>query len=165
MRKLLTCLIPTLVAFCGVGLAGCAGEEKPDEYQSSVLEDLPFVYKMTVQQGNIVDEEMVDQLKPGMTKRQVQYLLGTPLLTDFFNANRWDYVYTIRRGHQDMKTRRLTVFFQDDQLVRLEGDLKPNPQRAATREPNEIVVSVPDYQPRKGLIRRSIDAVSGKSAD
>lgn len=165
MRKLLTCPVPLLVAVCGLGLAGCAGKERTDEYHQSALEDLPFVYKMTVQQGNIVNEEMVDQLKPGMTKRQVQYLLGTPLLTDFFNSNRWDYVYTIRRGHQDMENRRLTVFFQEDQLVRLEGDIKPNPQRAATREPRDIVVSVPDYQPKKGFFRRGIDAISGKSGD
>jgi outer membrane protein assembly factor BamE len=159
MRKLLDCLIPTLTAVAAASLAGCAGEQKLDQYQTSRLEDLPFVYRMTVQQGNILKEDSVDQLQPGMTKRQVQYLLGTPLLTDFFNSDRWDYVYTIQRGHESMEGRKLTVFFQDDALVRIEGDLKPNPQRAATRERQEIVVSVPDAEKSKGLIGRSLEAV------
>jgi outer membrane protein assembly factor BamE len=159
MRKLLDCLIPALTAVAAANLAGCAGKDKPDEYQTSRLENLPFVYRMTVQQGNILNEDNVDQLQPGMTKRQVQYLLGTPLLTDFFNTDRWDYVYTIQRGHQSMESRKLTVMFQDDALVRVEGDLKPNPQRAAARERKEIVVSVPDYEKRKGLIGRSLEAV------
>jgi outer membrane protein assembly factor BamE len=111
----------------------------------------------------LTNEDMVDQLQPGMTKRQVQYLLGTPLLTDFFNADRWDYVYTIQRGHRSMESRRLTVFFQDDALVRIEGDMKPNPQRAITRERQDIVVTVPDYEKRKGFIGRSLEAVGVRS--
>ncbi len=146
-------------------LAGCAGEEKPDEYQRSALERLPFVYKMTVQQGNILTEEMVDQLKPGMTKRQVRYLLGTPLLTDFFHTDRWDYTYTIRRGHQDMQIKTLTLHFEEDALVRIEGDLRPDPSRASAREPEEIVVSVPDYKERKGLIRRGLEVIGLETAD
>jgi outer membrane protein assembly factor BamE len=147
------------------GLAACSGETKPDEYQRSALEDLPFVYKMTVQQGNIITEEMLDQLRPGMTKTQVRYLLGTPVLTDFFNIDRWDYTYTIRRGHQDMEVKTLTLFFQDDALVRTEGDLRPNPDRAAAREPEEIVVTVPDYKKRKGLFRRGLEVIGLDPAD
>lgn len=148
-----------------LSLAGCAGEERPDEYQRSSLERLPFVYKMTVQQGNIITEEMVDQLRPGMTKNQVRYLLGTPLLTDFFHTDRWDYTYTIRRGHQDMEVKTLTLHFENDALARIEGDLQPNPGRAAAREPEQIVVSVPDYKERKGLIRRSLEAIGLEPAD
>lgn len=142
-----------------LGLTGCAGEEKPDEYQRSSLERLPFVYKMTVQQGNIISEEMVDQLSPGMTKSQVRYLLGTPMLTDFFHTDRWDYTYTVRRGHQEMEVKTLTLHFQDDTLARIEGDLRPDPNRAASREPREIVVSVPDYQKRKGFFRKGLDVI------
>ncbi len=165
MRKLLTrcalfLLVPTVLA-----LNGCGGEEKPDEYQTSMLEDLPFVYKMTVQQGNIITEEMVDGLQPGMTKRQVRYLLGTPLLTDFFHADRWDYVYTIRRGHEDMQSKKLTLYFQDDALTRIEGTMRPDPTRAASREPAEIVVDVPDYKERKGLIRRSLEVIGAEPKD
>ncbi len=165
MRKLLTrcAIFPTLLAVLALG--ACGGEEKPDEYQSSMLEDLPFVYKMTVQQGNILTEEMVDGLQLGMTKRQVRYLLGTPLLTDFFHADRWDYVYTIRRGHEDMQSKKLTLYFQDDALARIEGTMRPNPSRAAGREPAEILVDVPDYTQRKGLIRRSLEAIGVEPTD
>jgi outer membrane protein assembly factor BamE len=154
-----TIALGPLALWVALVLAGCAGEEKPDEYQTSVLEDLPFVYKMTVQQGNILTEEMVDQLQPGMTKRQVQYVLGTPPLTNFFHTDRWDYLYTIRRGHQDMEQKKLTLFFEGDALARIEGTLRPDPARAAAREPAEILVEVPDYQGKKGLLRRSLEAV------
>ena len=162
MRKILNFTIIGWLALLAV--AGCAREQKPDEYQSSVLEDLPFVYKMTVQQGNIVTEEMVDALEPGMTKRQVRYLMGTPMLTDIFHADRWDYTYTIRRGHKQMEVRRLTLHFQEDALVRIEGDMRPNPQRAQTREPKEIMVDVPDYRDRKGLVRRALEAAGAEPA-
>ena len=69
MRKLLTLLVILAVA-----APGCARNKKDDEYRNSVLSDLPFVYKMTVQQGNIITEEMVDQVQLGMNKSQVRYL-------------------------------------------------------------------------------------------
>ncbi|NKN31613.1 outer membrane protein assembly factor BamE [Marichromatium bheemlicum] len=157
MRKILTFLI--LGSLLIVVMSGCSRDKRPDEYRSSMLENLPFVYKMTVQQGNIITEEMVDQLQPGMTRRQVQYLLGTPLLTDFFHSNRWDYTYTIKRGHQPMEVRYLTLFFEEDSLVRIEGDIKPDPVRAQSREPREILVKVPDHEGRKGLVERGLEAV------
>jgi len=165
MRKLLTryALIP--LALTVLVLGGCGGEERPDEYQTSMLEDLPFVYKMTVQQGNIINEEMVDGLQLGMTKNQVRYLLGTSLLTDFFHSDRWDYVYTIRRGHEDMQSKKLTLYFQDDALTRIDGTMRPDPARAARREPTEILVDVPDYKERKGLIRRSLEVIGAEPKD
>ena len=154
-----------LALLVAASVAGCSGEEKPDEYQTSVLEDLPFVYKMTVQQGNILTEEMVDQLQPGMTRRQVQYVLGTPPLTNFFHTDRWDYLYTIRRGHQDMEQKKLTLFFEEDALVRIEGTLRPDPARAAAREPADIIVEVPDHEGRKGIFRRGLEAVGLEPRD
>ena len=143
-------------------LTGCAGETKPDVYQKSLLEDLPFVHKMTVQQGNILTKEEVDQLQPGMNKRQVRYLLGTPLLTDFFNSDRWDYVYTMRQGHKPPEQRRVTVFFKDDALVSIEGDLRPNPGAVGADKSKETMVTVPDYKGHDGLISRGLDAVGLK---
>lgn len=145
--------------------SGCAREKQPDVSPVSMLEDLPFVYRMTVQQGNILTEEMVDALKLGMTRRQVVFVLGTPLLTDFFHADRWDYVYTIQRAHQPMEQRVLTLHFQDDALVRMDGDIRPNPQRDEARERQEIVVSVPDYQERKGLVTRGLQAMGFEPKD
>jgi len=157
MRKIFS--FPMIGWLAALAVVGCAREEKPDDYQTSVLEDLPFVYKMTVQQGNIITEQMVDKLELGMNKRQVAFLLGTPLLTDFFHTNRWDYVYTIKRGHQSMEQRSLTLYFKDDALVRIAGDMHPDPNRKAAQEPSEILVTVPDYKERKGLITRGLEAV------
>ena len=144
---------------------GCSGSEKKSEYRSSALEKLPFVYKMTVQQGNIITEETVDRLEPGMSKSQVRFLLGTPMLQDMFHTDRWDYTYTIRRGHKDMQKTRLTLFFQDDALVRVDGDLRPNQQRAATREPEEMIVSVPDWQDDRGFIAKTFDKIGVEPAE
>ena len=58
----------------------------------------PLVYRMDIQQGNMVDQEMLDRLKPGMTKKDVKFILGTPLLIDPFHADRWDYVYSFEIG-------------------------------------------------------------------
>ena len=82
---------------------------------------LPGFYKITIRQGNYIDRSMVAQHRPGMTKNQVQQVLGSPLLTDPFHANQWDYVYTFRKGHQQMEERRVTLIFQGDVLNRIEG--------------------------------------------
>jgi outer membrane protein assembly factor BamE len=86
----------------------------------------PGVYKLEVQQGNIVTQESVDQLKPGMSKRQVRYLLGTPLLIDSFNENRWDYFFSQKNRHAEYSQERLTLFFVSDQLHHLQGNFKPS---------------------------------------
>lgn len=163
MRKIFN--FPMICCLALLAATGCAREKQPDEYRGSVLEKLPFVYRMTVQQGNILTEEMVDALSPGMTKRQVSFLLGTPVLTDFFHQDRWDYAYTIQRGHQPMEKRFLTLIFQDDMLARIEGDIRPDAARGAAREPKEIVVSVPDYQEKKGLLARSLKSVGLEPKD
>lgn len=86
----------------------------------------PGVYRIPVQQGNIIDQKKVDQLEIGMTKRQVQYVMGTPLLNDVFHSDRWDYIYQLRRGDDTLRDRRFTVYFEDDKLSRYEGDYEPN---------------------------------------
>ena len=144
-----------MVASATLTVAGCSTPEKESVYKSSALEKLPFVYKMTIQQGNIVTEEMVDRLEPGMSKSQVRFLLGTPMLADLFHADRWDYTYTIRRGHDEMQLTRLTLLFQEDALVRVEGDLRPDPSRAAQREPGDLLVAVPDWEDNRGFIAKT----------
>lgn len=85
----------------------------------------PGVYKINVEQGNIVTQEMADQLKPGMTRRQVRFILGTPLIEDTFNQNRWDYLYVKRNGMKVLAESRLTVEFEGDALVKVSGDFVP----------------------------------------
>jgi outer membrane protein assembly factor BamE len=160
-------LISILVATALVATAGCARKERDDNaYREPMLSNLPFVYKMTVQQGNIVSEEMVDQLQIGMSKSQVRYVLGTPLLTDLFHSNRWDYTYTLRRGHGDMTVKPLTLFFEEDALTRIDGAMRPNPARAeSAEEERAVVVEVPDWQDNRGLIRRTLNTIGLESKD
>jgi outer membrane protein assembly factor BamE len=83
-------------------------------------------YRMEIQQGNFVSQEMVSQLKLGMSKDQVRFVLGTPLITDSFHADRWDYVFRRQRANsRELEQRKLAVFFEDGKLKRIEGDVKP----------------------------------------
>ena len=85
----------------------------------------PGVYRINVEQGNIVTQEMLDQLKPGMTRRQVRYILGTPLVEDPFHQDRWEYMYMIRNGEKTLAERRLTVFFTGDTLEHFISSVPP----------------------------------------
>lgn len=108
-----------------VTLSGCSGI------------GFPGAYLINIDQGNIVEQDMVDQLKPDMTRRQVRFLLGTPIIEDTFNNDRWDYVRVVRRGNDTLLRRRLTVVFEDDVLVDVEGDYvsenwpEPDPEESA----------------------------------
>lgn len=82
------------------------------------------MYRIDVQQGNVLTDEMLSNLKAGMTKRQVRFLLGTPPITDPFHANRWDYVYSYKKGGGDEERKRLTLYFDGDTLSRYESDTK-----------------------------------------
>src|SRR6478752_8058284 len=79
-----------------------------------------FPYKIEVQQGNIITQEMVDKLKPGMTRSQVRFALGSPMISDPFHNNRWDYVYRLEQRGRLVEQRQLTVFFEDDTLMRID---------------------------------------------
>ena len=86
---------------------------------------LPRLYKVTVQQGNVITQEMVNQLKPGMTRSQVAFIMGEPVLRNTFNENRWDYVYSVvLPGYFNQETR-MSLFFEDDVLGYFTGDLVP----------------------------------------
>ena len=94
--------------------------------------DFPGVYKISIPQGNVITQEMVDQLRPGMSKRQVTFVMGTPLVRDPFHQDRWDYIYSIQPGGGERGQERLSVFFIDDQLVGFEGDFIPSAVADAT---------------------------------
>jgi len=95
----------------------------------------PGVYRIDVQQGNIVTQEMIDQLKPGMTKRQVRFIMGTPLVVDTFEPERWDYIHTMSRDGEKAAEKRVSLYFDKDVLVRIDGNYAPaapgQPQAAA----------------------------------
>jgi outer membrane protein assembly factor BamE len=78
------------------------------------------VYRVTVQQGNYLDKRNTDQLTTGMTKVQVRYLLGTPMMPTIFDSDRWDYLYYLKVGRLDPYQRALTVYFKDDKVDRID---------------------------------------------
>lgn len=84
-------------------------------------------YRIDVQQGNVLTQEMVAQLRPGLSKDQVRFILGTPVLIDMFHTNRWDYFYWLKKGNTTkVETRRFSAFFDnDDKLLRVTGDVAP----------------------------------------
>lgn len=81
------------------------------------------VYRVNIQQGNFLTTETTDQLKEGMTRSQVRFLLGTPMVPDAFDEDRWDYLYTMQRGRlKEPERRQLIVYFADDKVVRFENN-------------------------------------------
>lgn len=85
-----------------------------------------FIYKIDIQQGNLIDQEMVDDLKPGMTKRQVSIVLGTPAVESPFRQDVWNYVNTTYNGEQRKIKKVLSLEFEDNRLVKIEGDYRPS---------------------------------------
>ena len=85
----------------------------------------PGVYRINVEQGNVVNAEMIEKLLPGLNKRQVRYIMGTPLIEDSFHEDRWDYRYLLRNGTETIAETRLTLWFDGDELARVEGPDAP----------------------------------------
>ena len=102
---------------------------------------LPGVYRIDIQQGSIIDSEMLARLKPGMDKNQVQFVMGTPPLVDPFHSSRWDYVYTFSKGGRKREQRHITLHFEDDKLAYIDGDVVPGLERPEeiTNKPTKIV--------------------------
>lgn len=83
-------------------------------------------HRMEIQQGNYVTQEMIAKLQPGMTRDQVRFVLGTPLVADAFHADRWDYMFRRQRANsREIEQRRIVIFFDDGRLSRIEGDVTP----------------------------------------
>ena len=108
MRLILIAIITT-ITLSGCGFVG-----------------FPGVYRIGIEQGNVVTQEMVDQLKPGMTRRQVRFVLGTPLIEDSFNQDRWDYQYVFSRGDVQILDNSLTVYFDGDALTHFDSKIPPS---------------------------------------
>jgi outer membrane protein assembly factor BamE len=104
---------------------------------------LPGVYTIDIQQGNIVDQAMVDQLRPHMSKRQVLYIMGSPMLDNPFQEQRWDYIFSEHKDGEDREQKRVTLFFDNDQIVGIQGDLKPSAVETTTKPTPELTVNVP----------------------
>lgn len=105
-----------LAAACAV-LSGCT---------QGLWDWVPGIYRINIQQGNAITQEMVSQLQPGMSKRQVAYVMGTPLIQDAFHKNRWDYIYTLEANGEPRSIKRFALYFDKDHLAGVEGDFRPS---------------------------------------
>jgi outer membrane protein assembly factor BamE len=101
-------------------------------------------YRPDIQQGNFVSQEMLAQLKVGQTRDQVKFILGTPLLTDMFHGDRWDYPFYLARGNGELTTSRVTVYFKDDKVAKFDGGNLPT-----ERQYIEQIAGKSKYQPAK----------------
>lgn len=134
MRKLLIYVVTIASLF----LVACSSDP--------IVGRLPFVYRIDIQQGNVITQDMVNQLHVGMGKRQVQFVLGAPMIIDPFHANRWDYVYLFEPGsNSDHKAteQRVTLDFVDDKVSAISGTLLPNPQPDTAPPKRQVTVVVP----------------------
>ena len=144
--------------------AGCASEPEPPQPTSangqpaSKAEDdswwpslphlgVPKVHKIVIQQGNVITQQMVDRLKPGMTKAQALYVMGRPVLEDLFDPDRWVYIYSVQIPDEPEIKQTLTLYFEKDALTRFTGDFTPTPAKAETAagvaSPAAIATNVP----------------------
>ncbi len=117
------------LAFAAAFVAGCS---TIDTYMPTLTSF--GVYKLDINQGNFLSQDMVNKLKAGQTKPQVRLILGTPLVVSVFREDRWDYVYEFMRQGRIVEQRKLTVYFVDDKLARWEGDEMPQSAAELNRE-------------------------------
>lgn len=111
----------TLLLLASVSLAACGNLNRA----SNSVAGLVTPYKIDIVQGNFVSKEQANALQTGMSRAQVRDILGTPLLTSLFHADRWDYIFTFKRQGVDPQARKVTVFFKGDLLERIEADPLP----------------------------------------
>ena len=114
--------VTLFIGACLTAVAGCSSLDSASNRLASVVTP----YRLDVVQGNFVSREQVEALAPGMSRQQVRDILGTPLVTSLFHAERWEYVFTIKRPGVDSQVRKLTVFFNGDAFARAEGDEMPS---------------------------------------
>lgn len=124
-----------LAAAAAALLAGCSTLDNASQRIAGAFTP----YRIEVVQGNFISREQVQALQPGMARQQVRDILGTPLVTSLFHADRWDYVFTLKRPGVEPQQRRLTVFFEGDRLARTEGDEMPTEAEfVATLEKRQV---------------------------
>ncbi|MBT3426135.1 MAG: outer membrane protein assembly factor BamE [Gammaproteobacteria bacterium] len=96
----------------------------------------PWVYRLSIQQGNIVSQEMIDKLKPGMSKSQIQFILGNPILEDALDQDRWNYIYSMQIPGRERIHKELVIYFKENRLSHFEGDYVPSKITEAETDTN-----------------------------
>ena len=146
--------LASLACLAAVGLAGCGSFNTG--FNDSAVNPVNWItpYKVDVIQGNFISKEQVESLKVGMSRAQVKDLLGTPLLTSLFHADRWDYVFTLKRQRIEPQSFRYAVFFKGDQLERFEGDSMPsNAEFIASLSNSRKIGKIPVLEATEGQLK------------
>jgi outer membrane protein assembly factor BamE len=126
---------PLLLTLALSILGGCASLQSSENNFLGVITP----YRIDIVQGNVVTQEQADRIKPGMSREQVRDVLGSPMLTDIFHADRWDYVFTIKRPGTEPQRRSVIAHFKGNQLERLEAPALPSER--------EFVASISSTKP------------------
>jgi outer membrane protein assembly factor BamE len=124
--------------------------------------NIPFVYKIDIQQGNVVDQNMIDRLQKGMDKTRVRFIMGTPVLADPFHSNRWEYIFSYQEGGKEREQRHISLHFEDEKLAYIEGDVETTRlqrPREVLKEGKSVVVPL-SYGKKKGFFGRMTDKVT-----
>lgn len=135
-------------------LAGCSAPR----LRMPHVGGLPFVHKIDVQQGNVITQEMVAQLRKGMDKKKVQFVMGTPIIKDTFNDKRWDYIYTFQHRGGAVEKRLITLVFVDEKLERVDGNVKAAEGEIEVQLHQDTTVDVPKNRGR-GVMARIKDTI------
>lgn len=149
----------------GLLISGCS-ISSIDDYTPDLSNVFGFLepYQIDVQQGSVLSQEKINQLKPGMDKRQVRFIMGSPSVVDTLHPNRWDYVYTYTPGGGEQVSERIALFFEDDRLIGIEGDFRPQEGQDGPILNKEVVVDVPplpDEEP--GFLDRALSTIGIES--
>ncbi len=130
-----------MLCLAGLVLAGCQSASGLREYVPQIVTP----YRIDIQQGNFITQDMVEKLQAGQTKDQVRFILGTPMLTSVFHGARWDYIFRSAKGWNEAETRRLTVFFDpQERLEKWEAIDVPPPMDAVAAQPGGVSVPAED---------------------
>lgn len=140
-----------LAAASCAALAACGSIDAATSRMASSITP----YRVEIVQGNFVSREQVEALRPGMTRQQVREVLGTPLMSSVFHADRWDYVFTLKRQGVEPQARKLAVFFKGNVMERFEGDTMPS-------EAEFVATLDKKARPGKALLLEATDATLGK---
>ncbi len=148
MNKII--LLIVLFVFISSHITGC--DRRPDGSLK-----IPFVYRIDVQQGNVIEQSMINKLEPGMTRAKVKFIMGTPLLADSFHSNRWDYIYSNEPGDGERAQRHVALFFKNDKLTHLEGDITHGSKHSEEDANESLNILITDTRKKEGFFSGFFD--------
>lgn len=148
------------IIFIGVSflLLGACAKTFDDRYK------VPFLYQIDIQQGNVIEQDMLNKLRPGMNKDQVKFIMGTPVIIDPFHNERWEYIFSFQKGGGVREQQHITLHFsEDEKLTHVTGDIeisnKPRVENQIITEKDAIIVPKIEKE-EKGFFENLWDKVT-----